>query len=1190
MSAGVSRGDGRGGPPRGYAPAVQACPECESENPHGSRFCGACGGVLTQVCAACGAAATADQRFCGQCGTALAAPQPVRVPIAERRLCSLLFCDLVGFTTLSEGRDPEEVRELLSRYFEAARTIVRRYGGVVEKFIGDAVMAVWGTPVAVENDAERCVRAALDLVAAVAQLGIDAGVAGLAARAGVVTGEVAVTVGAAMEGMVAGDAVNTAARVQSAAAPGTVLVGETTRRLVEGAIGFVDAGTRRLKGKAEEQRLWQATRVLSGIGGSQRVDGLEAPVIGRGPELRLIKESFHASVDRRVPRLLLVTGAAGVGKSRLGWEFEKYVDGLAASLLWHRGRCLTYGDGVGFWALAEIVRQRLGIAEEDSVEVAAGRLDSGLAELVPDPTVREYVAPRLARLLGTSLDPEVLGREELFAGWRLFVESLAARAPVVLLIEDAQHADPALLEFLDHLLDWIRDLPVFVLVLARPELPGRPTFGVGRNRTILRLDPLDAASMDELVDALVPGTPDPARRVITARAQGIPLYAVETVRSLIDRDIVVPSGGHYRLVGDVGQLTVPDSLHALLAARLDALPAEVRAVAADAAVLGTTFSAESVLAVSGGDLPEVTRALAELLRRDVLEIVADPLSPERGSYGFAQQLLRQVAYDTLSRRDRKARHLAAAVHLRDAFAGDGEEFIDAIARHYVDALAAVPDDPDVPELHGLAVAALNRAGERGLRTGATRRAGDAFAAAAELLERSGGGESELDAAALWERAAAAALDGAAREEGLRAATRAQQLYAKHRRARDEARAHIQVARALREHGRLSEGRAVLLGAVEVLRADPDVATVRALNGLATLELFAGPDLPGPAPDVGAVTFEALALAQDLALPLDEITSALILRGIYQTTRGRLPEAWAYLGEAARLAENSGHARNLARALANLADALGPADPATSATVAARAADVARRVGMRRDLGIARVNEIFARINLGEWHEARMLGVQAIDEDGLGGEEFIVSLVAFTEALRGEAAAAESRLARLVTSPTSEDSQDRAGYALAAAHLALLDDPSAARIHAQAALDRVDGLGINHDLVRWTWPVAARAAHAVGDADDVRRLIAMLDGYRPGQLAPLQRAERTLAAARLEAGTPAATELFADAITHERTDGTPYHLAGALLDQADHLRAVGRPVEASVREAEDIAAHLGCRPLTERAARGTATVR
>ena len=404
----------------------------------------------------------------------------------------------------------------MSRYFEVARTVIVRYGGAVEKFIGDAVMAVWGTPSATEQDAERAVRAALDLIDAVEQLGSEAEVPGLAARAGVVTGAVAVTVGASGEGMVAGDAVNTAARVQATAEPGAVLVDEGTWRVAQAAVAFTPTGDHVLKGKAEPVPLWRADRVLANVGGVQRIDGLEAPFVGRDSELRLVKELFHSCEQRRAPRLVSVIGAAGVGKSRLGWEFEKYIDGLAATVRWHRGRCLSYGDGVAFWALAEMVRQRLQIAEEDSTQVAADKLNAGLERWLSDPAEREYVHPRLSQLLGVDTSGDgshQLAREELFAGWRLFFERLAATTPVVMVLEDLQHADAGLLDFLEHLLDWTRDVPVFVLTLARPELEARrPGWGTGRrNSSALTLDPLDNAAMHVLLDGLVPGMPAAAR-------------------------------------------------------------------------------------------------------------------------------------------------------------------------------------------------------------------------------------------------------------------------------------------------------------------------------------------------------------------------------------------------------------------------------------------------------------------------------------------------------------------------------------------------------------------------------------------------------------------------------------------------------------------------------------------------------
>src|ERR1700733_7437849 len=472
---------------------MERCRQCGAAIEAGYRFCGECGSAVGG-CPSCGEPLIPGKRFCVSCGQPLTAAASASAapaagtggPVAERRGGAGVFCDVVGFPPLSEARDPEAVRELLSGYFAVARTVIGRYGGVVEKFIGDAVMAVWGTPVAAEGDAERAVRASLDLLIAVPALGAEVGVPGLAARAGVVTGEVAVTLGAVGEGMVAGDAVNTASRVQAAAEPGTVLTDEATYRLAASAVAFAAAGERLLKGKAEPQRLWRATRVVSAVGGVQRVDGLEGPLAGRDAELRTVKELFHASADRQAPRMVLVSGPAGVGKSRLGWEFEKYIDGLAEQVWWHRGRCLAYGDGAAFWALAQIIRQRLGIAEEETAETAARKLAEGLDRYVPDPPERPYIGTRLARLLGGTFAGDGgghLAREELFAGWRLFLERLAAVNPVVLVIEDAQSADAGLLDFLDYLTDWVRGLPVFILALARPELAlARPGVGTGRNR------------------------------------------------------------------------------------------------------------------------------------------------------------------------------------------------------------------------------------------------------------------------------------------------------------------------------------------------------------------------------------------------------------------------------------------------------------------------------------------------------------------------------------------------------------------------------------------------------------------------------------------------------------------------------------------------------------------------------------
>ena len=317
------------------------CSNCGTENEAGRKFCGECATRLAAICPTCGAANGAASKFCGECATPLVAgltpfgsAQPNRgassaqpAPVAERRLVSILFADLVGFTTLAEGRDSEDTRELLTRYFDLSREVIERYGGTVEKFIGDAVMAVWGAPVAHEDDAERAVRAALDLVDVVRTLG-----PGIEARAGVLTGEAAVTIGATNQGMVAGDIVNTASRLQSVAAPGTVLVGEATARAADRAIAFEAAGEQTLKGKAAPVPAWHALGVVALIGGRNRSDTLEAPFVGRHDELRLLKDLFHATGREQRARLVSVVGPAGIGKSRLAWELHKYIDGIVEKI------------------------------------------------------------------------------------------------------------------------------------------------------------------------------------------------------------------------------------------------------------------------------------------------------------------------------------------------------------------------------------------------------------------------------------------------------------------------------------------------------------------------------------------------------------------------------------------------------------------------------------------------------------------------------------------------------------------------------------------------------------------------------------------------------------------------------------------------------------------------------------------
>ncbi len=705
------------------------------------RFCGECAQPLDGQSAPAVGAPTAGQ------------PPSTDAPVAERRLVSLLFADLVGFTSLSEVRDSEEVRELLSRYFDTCRRQIGLYGGTVEKFIGDAVMAVWGAPAATEDDAERAVRAALELVAAVQALGEQVGVPELRARAGVLTGEAAVTLGAEGEGMVAGDLVNTASRLQALAPPGGVFVGEATRRATEQAVVYESAGDYEVKGKLGLVPVWRALRVVSGGRGTLKAEGLEAPFVGRDRELRLLKELFHASAEERKAFLVSVTGIGGIGKSRLGWEFFKYMDGLPQRTLYHRGRCLAYGEGVTYWALADMVRMRCRIAEEEGPASALAKLQATLSEYLLDDEERRFVEPRLAHLLGLE-ERQARGQEELFGAWRLFFERLSDADPLVMVFEDMHWADASLLDFVEYLLEWSRDHPLFVITLARPELvERRPTWGAGsRTFNAMYLEPLSEQAMQELLAGLVPGLPQELRTRILARAEGVPLYAVETVRMLLDRGLLVQEGSVYRPVGPIETLEVPETLQALIAARLDGLSTEERRLLQDGAVFGKTFTRGALAAISGLDESQLEPLLAGLVRKEVLSIQADPRSPEHGQYGFLQDLVRRVAYETLSKRERKARHLAAAMQIEQAFLSE-QEVVEVLASHYLAAYESAPEDPDAEEIKQRAADLLALAGERAASLAASEEAEHYFEQAASLAE------DPREQARLLERSGEMALRG-----------------------------------------------------------------------------------------------------------------------------------------------------------------------------------------------------------------------------------------------------------------------------------------------------------------------------------------------------------------------------------------------------------------------------------------------
>ena len=944
------------------------CPSCGEENESGRKFCGECGSPLAQACSECGSSNPAGTKFCGECGNPLTvqAPREERVApqaaVAERRLVSVLFADLVGYTALSEGRDFEDVRELQTRYFDTARTVIERYGGTVEKFIGDAVMAVWGAPVAREDDAERAVRAALELVDAVSTLGTKAGTPELRLRAGVLTGEAAVTIGAEGQGMVTGDLVNTASRIQAAATPGTVLVGDSTRRATEAAVAYTAAGEQELKGKAEPVQLWQALRVIANRGGEGRSVGVESPFVGRERELRLAKELFHATTDEGSARLLSIVGAAGMGKSRLSWEFEKYIDGLVDDVLWHRGRCLAYGEGVAYWALADMVRMRARIAEDEPAEEALHKLGETVADILEDPEERAFVEPRLQHLLGLT-DRVAPDREDLISAWRLFVERMAAQHPVVMVFEDIHWADAALLEFIESLLERSRSHPIFVLTLARPDLVDRhPSWGSRvRSFTSITLDPLDDESIDALLRGLVPGIDDDALGRIRERAEGIPFYAVETVRMLLDRGLLEPGESGYRVTGDLSSLQIPETLQTLIAARLDSLDGAERSLLQDASVLGKTFTARGLTALANRDEEALRPSLDDLVRKELLYLDTDPFSPERGQYGFLQALVQRVAYETLSRRDRKAKHLAAARHLTDTAGIEPDEIAEVIATHYLDALRADESADDASAIRASARGWLERAADRATSLAAPDEAQRAYESAAALADE------PSEHAEFLERAGRTARMGNRMGDAERLFTRARELYLETGNARAAARAAAGLAHALQHSGRTEEAIRLAEEAYAVLGAEaPDRDTARLAAELARLHFFVGNH------HVGRERIEAaLQIAErtrDMALLASALNTKSMLWAI-----DRPHESYALVKTALEIALDHDLVFEALRAYNNLAVQLEVMDRSEETMpLMEEALELARRRGDRQWIDVLTAATVTELIAAGRWDEAEEL--------------------------------------------------------------------------------------------------------------------------------------------------------------------------------------------------------------------------
>jgi class 3 adenylate cyclase len=677
---------------RAYASWVLTCGECGNPNPEGSRFCNACGSALA----------------------------PDAPPVTEeRKVVSVLFCDLVGFTSRSDETDPEDVSATIRPYFELLRRHIESFGGTVEKFIGDAVMAVFGAPASHEDDPERAIRAGLRILDAIEKLNEDLAT-DLAVRVGINTGEVVAALGARPElgeGLVAGDVVNVAARLQGGAPVGGIAVGETTYRSTREVFDYEPLDAIAAKGKPEPVPAWRPLRARARFG-TDLTRRHDVALVGREAERARLARLLERTLRDRSCRLVTISGDPGVGKSRMVYELFQLVDELDQFVVWRQGRCLPYGEGIAFWALGEIVKAEAGILESDPPAQAEAKLDRVLRSLAFEPGERAWVRARLAPLVGVA-SASTAEREESFTAWRRFLEALAGSGGAVFVFEDLHWADPPLLEFVQRLAASAEGVPMLLVCTARPEFSERhPGWPGHRHATTLRLVSLSEGDTATLVGELLGDRrlPTEVRAPIVERAGGNPLYAEELVRMLRDRGLLVRRGESWGLVEDT---TIPfaEGIHGIIAARLDSLPPDRKRLLQDASVIGRVFWAGALETMGDRDGRAVREALRDLAEKEFLrEASTSSIAGER-EFAFWHMLVRDAAYAQIPRRARADKHTAATRWLQDRAAGRGEHHPEALSFHWTDASmeswGSVQESSELASaLHEAALAKLARRAAR----------------------------------------------------------------------------------------------------------------------------------------------------------------------------------------------------------------------------------------------------------------------------------------------------------------------------------------------------------------------------------------------------------------------------------------------------------------------------------------------
>ena len=1132
-----------------------------------------------RTCPRCSEENGDQARFCSSCGEPLAEPEQRRL---ERKYATALFADFVGSTSLAEHEDPEVVQSIVGRVFDRITREISNYEGLLEKFMGDAVLAVFGVPRTHEDDAERAVRVALEMQAVLSELNrtfVAEGRAQLAMRIGVESGEVLVDqdrVSGTRDRMLTGDAVNVAARLQSAAEPGRVIVGPSTFAATKDVIEYRELPPLELKGKARRVPAWEVLRVRAKQRGERPELGMEARLVGRDEELAVLKQTFQRVQNEGRPALVTIVGPAGAGKSRLVRELERYVEGLPGSVYWRRGRCLAYGGG-SYSALADAIKAQCEVLEDDPTDVAMRKTEAEVRELFGDIDI----APQIRALVGAG-GAASFSREDLFEAWRRFLEHMAARYPLALVLEDVHWGDTGVLDFIEHAADWAQG-PILIVALARPELfDRRPSWGGGkRNASSIYLDPLSIAESQVMLGDLLSSevTPDLLHAVVD-RSEGNPLYVEEIVRKLIDDGVLrATSAARWEVAKPVADLELPRSIQGLIATRIDALPEEEKAVLQDAAVIGRVFWAGAVASLADRSLGEVREILGRLRVKELVVPIDPPSFSDEYESTFRHGLIRDGAYDSLPKSLRADKH-AEVARWAERRAGDRvEEMAELIATHDLEALGYLDELGEVtPQREELAREVYRWARVAGDRAAAMWLAVEAASWYRHALRLGDEIDAPIVERAEIARALTRASFGTESEESDRVARRALALSEEAGDDLGAGWAHAWLILILLIQGKEEEARShgdQAVALLEPLGETRELAEAIRLRGqfywrVGEMEAAESSSRRAQeiAEHVGAIDIQAAA-AQDVGVELSQT--------------GRTEEAIAAMEAAFVLAKEAGDRINLLRMYNNFASVLldFAVDLPRARAVALEGLEMARRSGGTGWIGW--VGGTLGEITLmqGDLDEAQALIEASLQDAIAAGDERLAASrhasLASVLILRGEIDRAGDELGRSTAlSGDRVDSQMTPVRSWLGAQIALAngDEPGAlvllrsgAELLGQFSVDQDPRVVL--DLIR----LLVRR----GDRDEAARAREILGGGR----SPFSRACLEVADGLL-AGVPSVAIAFLrEAAEHLDALGIRIELARALIDLGRAERAAGDDPVPTFDRARDLFTGCGAvRYLTE----------